>query len=349
MADHRALRHGYHLLRVKQVIQETDDTRSYVLDVPPELRDVFTYRAGQFCTFRVRLAGEELMRCYSMSSAPETDPHLTVTVKRVPGGKVSNWFNDVVTEGDLLEVMRPGGVFCMREGDRPVVAFAGGSGITPVISIAKTALSSTERLVRILYANRNAESVIFADELDRLAREHQDRLVLRHHHDAERGYLKGQEIVDFVDGTLDADFHICGPDPFMGLVEETLLEAGVTTEQMSIERFGSNSLPELDDEAAAADGPGSETTESVTVVVKRKKTTIDYHPGDTILVAARRSGVQTPFSCEAGTCASCMAMLTEGTVSMRANAALTPEEVEEGWVLTCQSIPTSRMVTVEFD
>ncbi len=119
--------HGYHALRVKDVVQESDDTRSFVLDVPDELGDVFRYRPGQFCTFRVRVGDSELMRCYSMSSAPTTDPDLTVTVKRVAGGAVSNWLNDHVSAGDVLEVTKPAGVFCPSDRAVPVVAFCGGS------------------------------------------------------------------------------------------------------------------------------------------------------------------------------------------------------------------------------
>src|SRR5436305_8691373 len=147
MADYEHVRrdHGFHALRVREVVQETDDTRSLVLDVPDELRETFRYRAGQFCTFRVHVGDEELHRSYSMSSAPEVDRDLTVTVKRVPGGAVSNWFNDEVAAGDVLEVTRPAGVFCVREGERPVVAFCGGSGVTPVMSIAKSVLTTSAR------------------------------------------------------------------------------------------------------------------------------------------------------------------------------------------------------------
>jgi ferredoxin-NADP reductase len=158
-------RHGYHPLRVKAVVQETHDTRSFVLDVPPDLRELFQYRPGQFCTFRVRVGDDEVARCYSMSSAPEVDTDLTVTVKRVPGGIVSNWLNDHVADGDVLEVTRPSGTFCVREGDRPVIGFCGGSGVTPVISIAKSVLASSERPVDVLYANRDHRSVIFDGDL----------------------------------------------------------------------------------------------------------------------------------------------------------------------------------------
>ena len=146
--------HGYHLLRVKRIVQETADTRSFVLDVPEELEETFRYRPGQFCTFRVHIGDDEHLRSYSMSSAPETDADLTVTVKRVAGGLVSNWLLDNVSEGDVLETTKPAGVFCVQDDERPVVAFCGGSGVTPVMSITKSLLASTQRPVRMLYANR---------------------------------------------------------------------------------------------------------------------------------------------------------------------------------------------------
>ncbi len=162
-------RHGYHRLRVKAVVEETDDTRSFVLDVPGELREAFRYQPGQFCSFRVHIDDDEHARCYSMSSAPDTDDDLTVTVKRVPGGLVSNWLNDHVSAGDLLEVTRPAGTFCVRPADRPVIAFCGGSGVTPVMSIAKSVLAASPRPVHLLYANRDRGSVIFDEPLAALA------------------------------------------------------------------------------------------------------------------------------------------------------------------------------------
>jgi len=347
--------HGFHLVEVKAVVDETHDTRSYVFAIPDDLRDSFGYRAGQFCTFRTRIDGEELLRCYSMSSAPETDPDLTVTVKRVPDGAVSNWFNDHVSAGDLLEVTRPAGVFCVQERDRPVVAFCGGSGVTPVISIAKSVLASSSRPVRMLYANRDNHSVIFAGELDQLQQRHGDRLEVRHHLDADRGFLDADDIAAFTGDVLDADFYICGPGPFMDLVETSLLERGVETEHIFIERFvvpdpavvsesGASTSEATPSTAAEVDVP-----ESVTVILRGKSHAIAYRAGDTILETARRGGLQAPYSCEAGNCATCMALLREGTATMRVNNALTEDEVEEGWVLTCQALPKGPTVKVEYE
>jgi len=164
--------HGYHRLRVKAVVPETLDASSFVLDVPDALRETFRYRPGQFCTFRVQIGGNDELRSYSMSSAPATDDDLTVTVKRVERGLVSNWFLDHVSAGDELELTKPAGVFCPQEDtDRPVLGFCGGSGITPVMAIAKHVLATTDRTVRLLYANRDRSSVIFDAQFARLCEE----------------------------------------------------------------------------------------------------------------------------------------------------------------------------------
>src|SRR3954453_4774456 len=162
--------HEYHSLPVAAVVDETADTRSFVLDVPPELGATFTYAAGQFCTFRATIDAESVVRCYSMSSSPDVGEPLTVTVKRVDAGRMSNWMVDEVAAGDALEVMRPTGLFVLHEraDDHPIVAFAGGSGITPVISIIKSALATTARPITLVYANRDGDAVIFRDALAEL-------------------------------------------------------------------------------------------------------------------------------------------------------------------------------------
>ncbi len=341
--------HGFHTLVVRRIVQETADTRSLVLDVPPALREAFAYRAGQFCTFRIPHDPQPVLRCYSMSSAPETGDDLTVTVQRVPGGIGSNWLHDRVAEGDPLEVTRPAGVFCVPAPERPIVAFCGGSGITPVMSIVRSVLASPGRGVRLLYANRDAEAVIFRNALAALAEQHPDRLEVCHHLDDATGYLDSAAIAGFVGPGTDADFFLCGPGPFMDLVETTLGELGVGPDRIAVERFvnASSAAPPAD--AAAETGTEAAAAGSVTLVVRGRTTTVEHRAGDTVLGTARRAGITTPYSCEAGNCATCMAMLREGSVTMRANNALTPDEVAEGWVLTCQAEPTSPSVTVEFE
>ena len=347
-ADHGDVRraHGYHTLTVKGIVLETEDTRSFVLDVPAGLGDTFSYQPGQFCTFRLHIDGEEQLRSYSMSSAPETDADLTVTVKRVPGGLVSNWLLDHVAVGDQLETTRPAGVFCLRDTAAPVVAFCGGSGVTPVLSLAKSALASTDRSVKLIYANRNQDSVIFAGTLDAMRRAYPDRLLVHHHLDTDAGFLVADAIAQFAGGP-GSDFYICGPGPFMDLVETTLLGIGVGPDHIFIERFLVGDQPATP--VGAESDPTTVVPDTVTVIMKGKKTAVAYQRGDTLLETARRGGLRPPFSCEAGDCATCMAILREGAATMRVNNALTAEEVAEGWVLTCQALPTSPTVTVEYE
>jgi ferredoxin-NADP reductase len=354
VSDHNPVlrQHGYHSLRIARVVAETHDASSFVLDVPDELKETFRYTPGQFCTFRVHIDGDEQLRSYSMSSAPATDDELTVTVKRVAGGLVSNWFLDNLAEGDVVELTKPAGVFCPQESARPVLGFCGGSGITPVMSIAKHVLAETKRPVRLLYANRDRTSVIFEDVLVALHDVHPGRLEVQHHFDCDEGFLTPQAITEFVGTQLDADFYICGPGPFMDLVESALDDLGVARERLFIERFLVQQQEKTDAlivEGAVVGATATAVPDEVTVVLGGNTTVLAYKPGDTLLETARRGSLRPPFSCEAGNCATCMAMLREGSVTMRANNALTPEEVEEGWVLTCQSLPSGPTVTVEYE
>ena len=351
MIDHDPVlrQHGYHSLRVRAVVPETREASSFVLEVPEELRATFRYRPGQFCTFRVQLDGEVHLRSYSMSSDPGTDGDLTVTVKRVTGGLVSNWLLDQVSEGDALELTKPAGVFCPQGTDRAVVGLCGGSGITPVMSITRHVLAATERTVRLLYANRERSAIIFEGALSGLCARHGSRLEVRHHVDADGGFLTSAEIAGFVGSAVDADFYVCGPGPFMDLVESTLHGMGVAEERIFVERF----LVEQQEKDAALAQPGAtggeKVPQTVTVALGGRTETIAYQPGDTLLETARRGGLRPPFSCESGNCATCMAFLKEGAATMRVNNALTPEEIDEGWILTCQGLPRGDVVTVEYE
>ncbi len=335
--------HEYHQLAVADVVDETADSRSFVLEIPPEHERTFAYAAGQFCTFRAEIEGEAVVRSYSMSSSPDTDDPFTTTVKRVPGGRMSNWMNDALAPGSVVDVMRPTGLFVLHERDVPIVAFAGGSGITPVISIIKSALATTTRPILLVYANRSDDSVIFRAELERLQAASGDRFSVHHHLDAERGFLDAEACAAFCADPA-ADFYICGPAPYMDTVEAGLARLAVDPHQVFIERFA---LPDELPEPAHHDG--DEVPESLVIRLDRRKHTVAYHEGDTILETARRGGLGPPFSCEAGNCATCMAHLDKGAVAMRVNNALSDDELAEGWVLTCQSVPTSAELVVNYD
>jgi 3-ketosteroid 9alpha-monooxygenase subunit B len=193
--------------------------------------------------------------------------------------------------------------------------------------------------------------VIFGASLAALVAEHAGRLEVRNHFDTDDGFLTPEAIARFVAADLDADIYICGPGPFMDLVESTVQTQGVASERIFIERFlvaQAEKTDALIDEATAG-AMDPEVPDEVTVTLEGKTVVVPYRPGDTLLETARRGGLRPPFSCEAGNCATCMAFLKEGSARMRANNALTPEEVEEGWVLTCQGLPSGRAVTVEYE
>lgn len=343
--------HAFHPLRVQRIVRETSEASTFVLDVPPELRQAFAYQAGQFCTFRVWVDGQLHHRCYSMSSAPGVDPDLQVTVKRVPGGLVSNWMIDTLEPGSTVETSCPSGVFCLQPSDRDVVAFAAGSGITPVFSLMKAVLTTSSRRARLLYANRDRDAVIFARALDGLAESYAGRLDIAHHLDVEDGFVDAEAVHAFLDGeslddgTAGADCYICGPTPFMDIVEGGLRAAGVPPGQIHLERF----TPEPPPAPEASGGESGPANAEVTIELGGQRDTAEHHPGATILQTARQMGMPAPFSCESGNCATCMARVVEGAVTMRTNNALTDDEVAEGWVLTCQSVPTTSTVHVIYE
>lgn len=343
--------HGFRPARITRVVQETADTRTYVLDLDAPV----SYRAGQFVT--IKACGT--LRSYSMSSSPDTDSELMTTVKRVPGGLVSNWMHENLRPGDLIETTLPAGVFCLRESTAPLVAFCGGSGVTPILSLVKTALATTRRSVRVLSANRDSDSIIFGSALAELAERMPGRFEIYHHLDALEGLVTENRVRDFVEDDRDADFYLCGPAPFMDLAERALLDHGVDPGQIFIERFKTadeqpavandndgvvgKSKSSSDDEGSAA------PDQTVTIVLSNKRYTVPQHSGETLLESARRAGLVPPFSCEAGNCATCIAKVTEGKAGMRVNNALEEDEIADGWVLTCQGEPLTPQVTVVYE
>jgi 3-ketosteroid 9alpha-monooxygenase subunit B len=331
--------HLFHRATVSRIIKETADARTYVL-APDETP--FPYKAGQFCTFKVHVDGEDLYRSYSMSTAPETDAEMATTVKRVPGGKVSNWMLDNLVEGDEVTLTRAAGTFCLTPTSAPLLGFSGGSGVTPILSLVKSALATTDRQVRLLCADKDRPSVIFDAVLDDLVTRHPDRLSVVRHIDAERGLLDPAAVVDFVGSDTGADCYVCGPEGFMSVVTSALPGPG----KVFIEDF--DAAPRTHEPAAIPAEP-EQTGGTITIHIGRNKAEVARVPGETLLESARRAGVSPPFSCEAGNCGTCMARLSEGSATMRVNDALEPDEVEDGYVLTCQAIPDTASVTVNYE
>jgi len=349
--DQQTAKRMFHPLRVADVIEETHDSKSIVFAIPEALRQVFRYRAGQFLTLEIPWAGSMLRRCYSLASSPQCDPVPKVTVKRVKDGRASNWLNDNVRAGDTLSVLPPEGRFVLTDTDAPLVLFAGGSGITPVISLIKTALVTGARSMVLLYANRDERSVIFRHELGALSARHPRRIELSHHLDDKNGFVTDAEVRALAARGGDRGvFYICGPGPFMETVERGLLGAGIDPTHIRIERFISLPDPGAEPSMAAPaplaeGGPPSE----IAIELRGKMHAVPYTEGLSILKAARDAGLDAPYSCEEGFCGCCAARLLEGRVHMAATDALTEEEKRRGLILTCQARPLTSRCKVRYE
>ena len=337
---------AYHQLRIAKIVQETADARSFVFDVPPGLADTFKYRSGQFLTFKVPHEQGAFNRCYSLCSAPETDRQLKVTVKRVTGGKGSNWFNDKLIEGSTIEVMPPAGRFVLGTGDAPLLLFGGGSGITPMMALIKTALASSTRKIRLFYANRDRASIIFNAEFAALVAANAGRLEVIQHLDAEQGLTKADEIMATMRGFETADAYLCGPGPFMTLVETTLLGAGMPRDKVRIERFeasGNDAVP------VEPQSGGDAVPSEITIHLEKKVHKVPYKKGQTILEAARAAGLNPLSSCEEGFCASCAAKSIKGKVVLAKNDIYTADDLANNWILTCQGHCFGTEVEITYD
>jgi 3-ketosteroid 9alpha-monooxygenase subunit B len=346
----KAATEGCFPLRVRRTIDETADSLSVVLEIPPQLEGRFRYQPGQFLSFKIPYQGVVLTRSYSLASSPHCDAEHKFTVKRIAEGRISNWINDHVKAGETLMVAPPAGRFVLDPGTREMLLFSGGSGITPVISIVKSALATSQRRLRLIYANRDERSIIFREELEALARRHPDRFEIVHSLDVRNGLLGTTGVKRLVGGSLEAEYYLCGPGAFMATVESALLELGIPLERIHIERFASPPDPGVlaPDAPDAADAKGETVPEKITIVLDGKEHEVPYQSGERVLHAARRAGLDPPFSCEEGYCSCCMAKLACGEVKMHANDCLSPQLLAEGWVLTCQSRCVSKEIRIEY-
>jgi ring-1,2-phenylacetyl-CoA epoxidase subunit PaaE len=354
---------SFHRLVVAEVVDETAEARSIRFDVPTELRETFRFRPGQHLTLRAEIGGEEVRRNYSLCVAP-SDGELKVTVKRIAGGLFSNWANDTLASGDAIDVMPPHGSFTWDFAPGAAnhyVGFAGGSGITPVLSLLRTALiEEPESRFTLLYGNRDSQSVIFLEELARLKNRFMGRLEV-HHFLAEE-----MEDIELFNGMLDrakceevlthlvepesaAAFFICGPGPMMDAAEAALLGRGVGRDRIHLERFTADRPTEaLQAQLQAMSKEAEGLTLLVTLDGRKRRVPFDAAAGN-ILDSARLAGMPAPFACKAGVCATCRARIVSGEVEMAARYGLTDEEVAAGYVLTCQSVPRGADVEVDYD
>lgn len=339
---------NFYPLTISGIVDETGRARSFRLRPAGEHAHLFGYKPGQFLTFRIPQGDGHIERCYSLSSAPACDAELKVTVKRVSGGFGSNWFNDVPKPGDAIEVAPPSGRFVLRSRERQPVLFAGGSGITPVISLIKQALHETALSPRLFYANTDVDQIIFRRELDDLGARFPGRLDCRHHIDAQSGLVGAGSIRDFVGSRPDCDFFICGPAPFMDLTEDVLSGLGVGDRHVFIERF---TMPEDGDGDADAEIPaaGAGGVESFRATLDGEEHEVPYLAGETLLRSMLSRGLDPVFSCEDAHCGSCMVVRKSGEVAMRKSTVLSKRDKERGYILLCQAVPQSDDVWVDCD
>lgn len=352
----------FYSLRVREVRRETPDTVSVALEVPEDLRDTFRFLPGQYLTLRAQIEGEEVRRSYSICTAPH-EGELRVAIKKVPGGVFSTFANEQLRPGDELLVMPPQGRFTPAldpAQSRLYVAFAAGSGITPVISILKSVLHTEPRSRFLLFfGNRGFDHVIFREELELLKNQHPDRLAVYH--------IFSREAIgaDLFYGRLNADkcrayarvlfrpdevdtFFLCGPEEMIFDTKAVLEEMGVPPGKILFELFTTAGAPRKAPRPAV---PAADVIEaSVTVI--QDGMTFDFQlpsDGSTLLDAAMRAGADLPFSCKGGVCSTCKAKVLEGEVEMEVCYGLEPDEIAAGFVLTCQTHPRSKRVVISFD
>ncbi len=354
---------GFHSLKIADVRREIDDAVSLRFELPEELKEAFRFSAGQHLTLRTEIDGEDVRRNYSICVAPHED-ELRVAIKKVNGGLFSSWANGGIAVGDMMEVMPPHGSFTWAfDAARAAtyVGFAGGSGITPVLALLKTALiAEPESSFTLLYGNRASNSIMFLEELANLKNRFIDRLQIYHFLEEEEeevelfnGRLDSGKIAEVLQSIVDPKMidaaFICGPGPMMDAVEHGLIEAGVSKDRILIERFTVGEMSA--EQAARARVLEQEAAgRKVQVTLEGRKRSLSFDAGKgSILENARAAGLPAPFACKAGVCATCRAKLISGEVEMKQNYGLSAEEVAQGYILTCQAVPLTDDVVLDYD
>ena len=356
----------FHTLTISQVRPLTDEAIEVSFKVPPELADEYRYDAGQYVALRTTLEGEELRRSYSICQAP-TPGRLKVAIKRDLGGLFSTWAIHHLRAGMTLDVMSPEGTFTAQQVlDRPAhyAAIAAGSGITPVLALIESAMSAFPgNRFSLVYSNRTAMDTMFIDELADLKDRYPARLALYHVLTRERrssellsGRLDAERVRGILDHLLFAEdvdeWFICGPFDLVQLCRDVLAEVGVDASTIRYELFTTGAPTRLAGQAGRpVDVDAGADVHTITFRLDGTTGTVTspVHSNESILNAALRVRGDVPFACAGGVCGTCRAVLRSGTVDMVENYALEPEELERGYVLTCQSIPTSETVSVDYD
>ncbi|NNF33729.1 MAG: 2Fe-2S iron-sulfur cluster binding domain-containing protein [Saprospiraceae bacterium] len=351
---------SFHEIEIAEIITRTQDCVSVAFDIPASLEESFQYLPGQYLTLEQTINGEEVRRSYSLCRAPR-DHRWEVAIKKVPGGKFSTYANDVLQAGDKIQLGTPEGRFLLKEpgeGRDTYVFFAAGSGITPIMSMIRHLLSETDNDVVLFYGNRTTDSIIFREEIEDLKSKHMNQFTLNHILSKEKlgsplffGRIDGSKIESYLKHIIDDDvvvqYSICGPGQMIFEIKDALVASGVEEDKVNFELFTTADMKEATQEV-------EEVVEDASALVKIRldglitEFTVPFG-GKAILDAALESGADLPFSCKGGVCCTCRAKLLEGEVKMDVNYALEPDEVKQGFILTCQSHPRSEVLEIDFD
>lgn len=350
----------FHKLKVKDIKRETADAVSVAFDVPAPQQPEYLFKQGQYITLKLNLGGQEVRRSYSLCTAPH-EKELRVAIKEVKDGLVSSYINKDLKVGDSMEVMTPmGNFYSILAGNqkKSYVLFAGGSGITPMMSILKSILYvEKQSTITLIYANKNEASTIFKAEIDNIASTHPNLKVVyvfdepqQPIADLQKGIVteeKAKQLLENFGGVNADEYFVCGPGPMMENVKNTLEKLNIKKEKIHIEYF--TSVIDAVNKASG-EGSGANVKSHVTVIQYGIETNFDLETsGISMLDASIEAGVDAPFSCKGAVCCTCRAKVIEGKVKMDANFALTDDEVEQGYILTCQSHPLTEKVVIDFD
>ncbi|MEK0420533.1 MAG: ferredoxin--NADP reductase [Bacteroidetes bacterium] len=355
---------GFHAIAVHKVVRETADAVTLHLDIPVSLTETFAYTAGQYLTFEAEINGEKVRRSYSLCTYGPADRHPAVTIKKVDNGRMSTYMNTAVKEGDVLQVMAPMGKFTVipdAAKSTHYVLFAGGSGITPMMGISKAVLMhEAGSKVTLVYANRNADSVIFKQALADMEKQHSGRFKVIHSYDQAaltwfgmKGHLTEDKVVNVLQSKIggsyaDYQYYICGPGPMMDVVKKGLSKAGVAASHVFTEYFSAPTSSEPKEEAAT-EASAFNGTAKITVHVYGKTQQIECDDKTTVLKACMKNGIDPPYSCTVGVCTTCRAKVTKGELHMLEREGLTDDEIAKGYVLTCQAVPRSSEIELSYE
>jgi len=353
----------FYPLQVKKIKVETNDCVSVAFEVPDELKEIFKYKHGQYLTFKTDIDGQEVRRSYSLCSSP-LDNLWRVAIKQVPGGLFSSYAGKMLKPGDTIEAMPPNGKFYRElstEQIKNYMAFAAGSGITPILSIIETTLrTEPHSSFTLVYGNRNKNSIIFKEELEALKNKFMDRFRLYHILSREKtdailnyGRIDAAKCAYIFDKLVDRndidEFFLCGPEEMIFSVRDYLLAQDTDAKKIHFELFTA-SKKGIKSVAQQASAGNDVPMSKITVKLDGVESTFNLaYDGDAILDAALHEGADLPFACKGGVCCTCKAKLVEGEIYMEVNYGLEPEEVEAGYILTCQSHPKTATVIVDFD